>query len=558
MVEPPGEARSKQEEFAPYAGRWIALLGARVIGQGGTPEQALRAAKAARIKDKPKVFYVPLSTPLVFNELLERVTAALPDELNVFLVGGAVRDAMLGRPVHDLDFVLGGDALQIARRVAKKLEAAFFPLDEERGTARLILRNYEGVNVVLDFAAYRGDDLESDLRGRDFTINAMAVDIRNPGALLDPLGGAVDLRAKQLRVCSANSIQNDPLRILRGVRLAATFDLHILPDTRRLMRRHVSLLPGVSVERLRDELFRILEGPRPAASLRALEMLGVFPHLFPELPKTRGVEQSSPHIFDVWNHTLAVVQNLEEALAALSPEYDPDAAANLSFGLLVLHLGRYRQQIGEHLADSLTPGRSLRALLFLAALYHDVGKPLTREVDETGRIRFFKHDQIGAGLVSSRARALRLSNDEIDRLELIVRHHLRPTLLAQSDRLPTRRAIYRFFRQSGAGGVDVCLLSLADILGTYGPSLPTDKWVRHLDVARSLLEAWWERPEESVAPPAVVNGRDLIDIFSLKPGPKIGELLESVREAQATGKVHDREEALSLIREILNQDESGP
>ena len=152
-----------------------------------------------------------------------------------------------------------------------------------------------------------------------------------------------------------------------------------------------------------------------------------------------------------------------------------------------------------------------------------------------------------------RGEALHLSNDEIERLKKIIRHHMRPLLLAQTGQLPTRRAVYRFYHAAGEAGVDVCLLSLADSLATYGPELPQDLWGHQIDVVRTLLEAWWERPAESISPPALIDGYDLMQALNLEPGPEVGRLLELVREAQASGEVHDRESALALARERMQK-----
>ena len=541
----------------PYAGRWVARLGERVVGQGGTPQQALQAAKAARHKETPQVIYVPTTNPFEFSSLLELIRSALPSDTLVYLVGGAVRDALLERPVHDYDFALPGDALLAARRVANKIGAAYFPLDADRGTARLIFTDEQGSRHVLDFASLRGPDLESDLRARDFTVNALAVDVRNPQALLDPLGGAADVWNKALRACSPTSFTGDPVRILRAIRIAAGFGFHILPETRKFMRDAVPLLPRVSPERLRDELFRILGGPQPHTAIRALDMLGVLPHILPELLSVKNVTQSPPHVRDVWGHTLDTMRHLDILLTVLGPRHDPDASANLTLGVAVMRLGRYRQQISAYLQAPLVPERPLRPLLFLAALYHDIGKPEVRHLDENGRIRFFNHEQIGEELVSGRGKALHLSNTEIDRLGAVVRHHMRPTLLAHSERGPSSRAIYRFFRATGIAGVDICLLSLADLLATYGTMLPQERWARQVNVVGALLEAWWEHPETKVYPPAVITGHDLISEFGLEPGPLIGELLEGVREAQAVGDVGSREAALALVRAYLGDEKIG-
>lgn len=553
---------SDPNNYSAYAGRWIALLRGRVIGQGGTPGQALQAAKATRFKENPEILYVPTTNTLPFNTLLDQIRLALPSDLPIYLVGGAVRDALLNRPTHDLDFVLDGDGNQIARRVANALQVPFFPLDEARGTGRVVLPHPNsdpsrpGERYFMDFASFRGADLESDLRARDFTINAMAVDIRTPQQLLDPTGGAADLLAKRLRACSPTSLQDDPLRILRAVRLATTFNLQIVPETRQLMREAVNSLENVSPERKRDEILRILGGDQVATALRALDLLGVLPHLFPELSALKGVTQSPPHVEDVWNHTLQTVQHLEKVLDLLGNlTHDPDSAGSLNVGLMVLRLGRYRQQIHAHLQTPVSPDRPWQGLLFLAALYHDVGKPATRQVEESGRIRFFGHEQAGADVFVRRAQALPLSNPEISRLKNVIRHHMRPHLLAQVDKLPTRRAIYRFFRDTGEAGVDICLLALADVLATYGTTLTQDTWNHYLDILRELLEAWWEKPEESVSPPVLVNGHDLMEKFKLSPGPEIGQILEMIREAQADGQITTQPQAFGLVENYLKRGE---
>lgn len=492
--------------------------------------------------------------------LLERVRGALPPGTPVYLVGGAVRDILMSRTAHDLDFVLPGNALETGQRVADALGAAFFPLDIERDTARVVLNQANGERLFIDFASLRAADLEGDLRDRDFTINAIAVSIHDPNqAIIDPLSGIRDLRSGVIRACSESAFLNDPLRILRAVRQAAAFGFQILPDTRQFMRQALPELERVSAERLRDELFKILDGPQPATALHALEILGVLPHLLPELTALKGVAQSPPHTLDVWAHTLGVLQKLDSILNALAPQHDPDANANWTMGLVSLRLGRYRQQLKDHFTTALNADRSLRALILLAALYHDAAKPQTRQVDAQQRIHFYEHEEVGAQMVSRRAQQLRLSNPEIERLVTIVRHHMRPILLAQAEGMPTRRAIYRFFRAAGPAGVDICLLTLADTLATYGATPPQDTWARQLDIVRILLGTWWENAEENISPPAVLNGNDLIQELHLSPGRTIGQLLENIREAQAVGEIHSREEALELARNWLakhNEDEN--
>lgn len=537
------------EQNSPYAGRWIARLRGRVIAQGGTPEEALRASQSSRHKEKPEIVFMPI--PFSLPPLLDKLKDILPPEQEIYLVGGAVRDLLSSRLSPDFDFALPSNGISLARRVANALQADFMVLDDERDTGRVVVTNEDGSRTFLDFATYRGTNLEDDLRDRDFTINAIAYNLRD-GTIIDPLNGANDIRAKIIRACLPTSLTHDPVRILRGVRQAAAFGYAIEGETRGWMKQAAGEVRGVSVERLRDEIFKILNGPKSAASIRALEMLGVLSHLMPELLKMRGVLQPHPHIHDVWTHTLAVLDALDQLLAALRVGHGSEGAGDMFTGLLNMRIGRYRGQFANHFSESLNVDHSHRSLLFFAALYHDVCKPETKTVDEDGRIRFFDHDVKGADVVASRARSFNLSNDEMERLRVIVRHHMRfhnfATRLENEKQPPSRKAVYRFFRDSGAAGIDLVLLALADLRGSRGNELSQDTWTAYLDIARILLENYWEKPEEVIAPPRLLDGRDLIKELSLQPGKVIGMLLERIREEQAAGRIETREQALAFAR----------
>lgn len=541
------------ESASPYAGRWIARLHGRVVAQGATAEEARRAAQALRYKETPEIVYM---LPFSFSPLLAAIRQALPVGEPIHLVGGALRDALLGRDTHDLDFVVPSGGIRLARRVANALRAAFFPLDEERDTGRVILADEEGKRMFLDFAAWRASSLDEDLRARDFTVNALAFDLQSE-TLYDPLGGGLDVRQKRLRACGPTSLAEDPIRVLRGVRLAAALGFHIEAETRQQMKQAAAGLRNVSPERARDELFRILEGPQPATVLRALDMLGALECVLPELAALKGVEQPSPHVYDVWTHTLSALEHLEAILAALAPGYNPESG-DLYTGLLTLRLGRYREQLAAHLAEPLNADRSVRALLGFAALYHDVAKPQNKTIDEQGCIHFWGHDEQGTEMAAARAEALHCSNPEIQRLRLIIRHHMRPHFhskrMETEGKAPSRRAIYRFFRDTGEAGVDVLLLALADARATHGHTLTQAGWNAMLDICRIFLENYWEKPSETVSPPPLLNGHNLMSALALPPGPQVGKLLESIREAQATGKVSTREEAISLAQKLLEEE----
>lgn len=546
-----------QAQTSPYAGRWVARVRGKIIAQGGTPEQALQSAKKIRHKERPEIIYIP--GPYTYSPFVDKVREMLPNQ-EIYLVGGAVRDMMLNRLSHDLDFALPSNGISTARRVANALKADFMVLDDERDTGRVIVTESDGTRTFLDFATYRGNNLEEDLRARDFTINAIAYDLR-ARAIIDPLNGASDVRAKIIRACSQTSITDDPVRVLRAVRQAAAFDFKIHLETRKSMKQAAHLLPNVSPERKRDELFKILEGPKPDSSLRALEMLGIFPHLLPELSGMKGLEQSSPHFYDVWEHTLNVLRYLELILTAILSENASKESSDSFIQLLIQNIRNFREQIAAHYTKSLNIDRSARAALFFAALYHDVAKPSTKSLDEGKRIRFFDHDIKGAEVASKRGQAFNLSKDEIERIKKIIRNHMRfhffTNRLENSQEEPSHKAIYHFFRDSGDAGVDLVLLGLADLRGTQGPKLTKETWIAALTVARILLENFFERPEEVISPPRLLDGNELMNELKLEPGRIVGQLLEAIREGQATGEINQREEAISFARNWLIENQKS-
>ena len=390
--------------------------------------------------------------------LLKRIIEYFPGDEPFYLVGGVIRDALLNRRSYDLDFVTPGDALKIARHIADRLDAAYFPLDKNRKVARLILKpekytEIDGNNVGrIDFSSFQGVDLLNDLKGRDFTMNAIAAEVHQLDQLIDPLGGAIDLVTKRLRACSETSFLDDPVRILRAIRFAVDLELKISPDTLQLIRQASQKLPEVSNERLRDELFRILAQSHPSTALRLLDKLNVLEPVMPEICMLKVIEQSPPHVMDVWDHTMDFITRLEDVMEVLVDKYKPDKSGNLSMGLIELKLGRYRNKFQEHYSKELNPDRSLRGLIFLAGLYHDVGKYKSQKKAENGKIRFIEHEHIGSDLVKKRGISLRLSNAEIERMVILVKHHMRPSLLSHEKSLPTRRAVYRFFRDTGEAG----------------------------------------------------------------------------------------------------------
>ncbi|MEP0761996.1 MAG: HD domain-containing protein [Chloroflexota bacterium] len=496
---------------------------------------------------------VAAGRPLLWPPVVERLQALLPDA-PVYIVGGAVRDAFLHRPLKDLDLAGPFDGRPLARQIADALRGAYYPLDPQRGVGRALI-TWQDEDITIDMARFRGADLLADLTLRDFTVNAMAVPLGGDlQHIIDPLGGLGDLQAKRLRMCAPEAIADDPVRSLRAIRLSITFGLLIEASTRQAVRAAAPHLARCSAERIRDEFLAILGTARPAAGLTALQQLGLLGQIVPEAETLVGVAQPPPHQYDVWRHTLAVVERLAAIMRMLSEPSAPEAA-NAQIGLIAFALARYRPQLAEHLTAQWAGQHAHRGLLALAGLLHDIGKPetlgsrVTRAPDSP---TFPRHDQIGADIAERRAVALRLSNEEIVRLTAIVRHHMRPLWLYAGGPV-SKRAVHRFWRDTGRAGIDVCLLAMADYLATYGLALDTRDWVHYLDHIRRLLEGYFDRYDTEVAPPALVSGRDLLRHLHLEPGPLVGELIEKITEAQVEGHITTKEEALDWARRLLDE-----
>lgn len=465
-----------------------------------------------------------------------------------FLVGGYVRDGLLGRSSHDIDLTVAGDAIAIGREVAGAFGASFVLLDEQHQIARVVL-SQNGDRWHLDFAAMRGA-IESDLTQRDFTIDAIALKLGEIGAgwnqvaLIDPLDGVRDLEQSLIRAASNTAFIDDPARLLRAFRLSAQLAFSIDSETEALIRRDREFIADVSSERVRDELGCILETDRAADSIRHLDQLGLLDLIFPEMALTKGVEQPKEHFWNVFEHSLEAVSAVERLLAAL----------NHKGGLL--DSLTFSGDLAERFSEEIVFGRTRKALIKLAALLHDVAKPQTKRFDEKGRMRFLGHAEQGAVITESILERLRFSSREKRMIAKMVEEHLRPGHLSNASELPTRRAIYRYFRDTGDVGIDTLFLSLADHLATRGPAFSIEAWQEHVEVTQYMLTEWFEK-KATISPPKLIDGKVLMDKFGLAPGPEIGRLLEAVREAQAAGEIETEKDALDFTKKELGRNNAA-
>lgn len=464
-----------------------------------------------------------------------------------YLVGGTVRDGLLGVPTNDIDIAIDGSAVQLAREFADATGSAFVLLNDEHQVARAIL-SVDGRDWKIDFTALQGA-IDEDLAKRDFTIDAMALLLSKPlresaeVEIIDPQNGLLGLAGRRIQMCKASAFRDDPVRMLRAVRLGMKLGYTIESATAAAIKNDAVLIMEVAWERIRDELARILELPKAASSIRTLDKLGLLMPMIPELKDSKDVRQPPEHYWDVFEHSVETVYFTEVVLRAPGGviganvireiPWNPDTEAYFQ-----IPVGSEISRVG---------------LIKLAALFHDIAKPHTRTIDAEGKMHFFGHPEQGAEKIIAIMRRLRFSGKETEFVEKLVRHHLRPGLISNNQELPTKRAVYKYYRDTQPVSIDLLYMNLADYLAARGPLLEAEEWKRYSAKVRAIFDTKLDEPAV-VTPERLVDGNFIMQSLSLSPGPLIGELLEIVREAQAAGEIKTREDALALAKkEMLNK-----
>jgi poly(A) polymerase len=480
------------------------------------------------------------------SQLLSNVASILTqNNCQAYIVGGFVRDWLLDRGTNDIDIATSGNALEIAREVARIIDGKYVLLDEVNKIARVVV-NSLGQPLYLDFATFL-NTIEEDLGRRDFTINAMAVEFNGfmSGSphLNDPFHGEDDLRKKLIKAVSQRIFKDDAARLLRAVRLAAELDFKIGTETEQLIKQYGQLVKSVPGERLREELQRIFSLSHSSDLLRYLDQLNLLTSIIPELEDLRGVGQPKEHYWNVLDHSLEIVATIEFLLRERDWKYGSSD---------LLTVITWSEEIRKHFNEEVSSGSNRRTILKLGGLLHDIAKPQCKTMDATGRMRFIGHAKQGATEAVAILNRLRFSSREIKLVEKLVCYHLRPVQMANIG-LPTSRAIYRYFRDTGDAGIDILFLALADYLAARGPKLDVGEWKQHNHLI-SYMIAEHQRQQDELLPVKLIDGHDLIDIFGLTSGPLIGKLLRLVWEVQAAGEIASREEAISFVRRELEKD----
>lgn len=464
---------------------------------------------------------IPLRPAPLFAAVVRHASAL---GIDVHLVGGYVRDALLGRASLDADLITAGDPAPLGRAIARDLGGHFVVLDADFGVARVVLPD----GAVLDLARCQGDTVEEDLSRRDLTINALALPLVRDGViledapLLDPTGGLADLSARTVRAISLENLVADPVRLLRVLRFAATLDFAIAFETLTWVETFKRKLLETAFERSTAELLKILALPDAYRWIERLFGLGVLGVVTPEFTMLRRVPVLPGRSLDGMAHALERTRRLEALVHELPARFPAHAGG-----------------LAADLAASLGAGGTHGALVKLAALLLDVGRPFTLAYAPDGALTFEGHETEGSARIATIAERLKLSAKAREFLETIVRHQAVPLALDPADPV----ALYRLFRSAKEASVALLLVALADreaSLGRRDPELEA-----RLDRA---LTGYFRSDRALTEPQRLLDGRSLMAALDLKPGKHVGALLEQVLEAQLRGTIASRDEAIAWAR----------
>ncbi len=458
----------------------------------------------------------------------------------LYVVGGALRDVVLGREVGDWDLA-GRGVIKLAHRFAREHELRAIMLHEDLPTARVILWPGERTGFV-DFAELRASTIEEDLRQRDFTVNALAWDVRGAPHLVDPTGGLHDLRHELIRSPSQQVLASDPLRTLRAVRFAAQLGFGIEAETAGWIAELAPQLHRVAGGRIGQEMLKLFAAPHAADAVQAAEDAGALEGLIPPMAAMRGVGQGGYHHLDVLGHTLLALHETERAIN--EPE---------------LFMPRAAEAVRAWLHEP-----SNRAALRMAVLFHDVGKPEQRTVED-GRIRFLGHADTGASMFLELAERWSLPIHLRRQVARMIRLHMRPLELVnaalraeQRGREPqsviTIRAIRRLMRDAEPAAIGLLLLAIGDRSACRGPGSHFEQRGRIYEIFDDMLVRYLQWLREHRELPRLIDGIELMETLGIDEGPLVGELLDAIAEAYADGEIATRQEALELARRMLSRD----
>ncbi len=452
------------------------------------------------------------------DKILSRIVDKFDN--NIFVVGGTVRDFFMGLESTDRDIiVMDEDAKSFALKLSDLFEATFVPLDEENKIYRLVLP--DKINYI-DVTNPVGGTIEKDLMRRDLSINAIAVDIRS-GELIDISGGVTDIYNKCLNYVNEQNFVDDPLRLLRVYRFQALFGFELAPETINAVCKYSDLITTPAVERINYEILKLFNGKYADKALENMNKTWVLEKIFPFVKELKQVPPNSHHHLDLFHHCIETVKQIQFLYENSSDE------------------------VKNHLDKVDFGGFSRLAHLKLAGFLHDMGKFATWTIEEDGKHRFIKHDDVGSKMAVKFLKNLHFSNKQIDYISSMVKYHIYPSHVMTSPQI-TEKIMMRYVRKMADNSIDAIILAQADRLSARGPEITDEIVEKNINSLNMLLKYYIEIKDSLKPLPKLLSGNDVMEILNLKPSKKLGEVMSALHEAQISGDVITKEHAVEFVK----------
>ncbi|MFA7659552.1 MAG: HD domain-containing protein [Candidatus Gastranaerophilaceae bacterium] len=446
-------------------------------------------------------------------------------DTEIYLVGGVFRDFYLDKENFDKDIVvIGTDAEIFAKNLAKSINATFIPLDEENKIYRLILK--DKINCI-DVASPIGDTINDDLKRRDLTINSVAVNLKTL-EILDVTGGIEDLKSKKIRHISEQNFVDDPLRLLRVFRFQAMLGFDLDGGLLKIIEKHAPKINQSAVERINYELLKLFSGNCSSEALTLMDKTGLLKEILPVSQELKKVPPNLHHHLDLFAHSIEIVKQIQGLYEKSCPE------------------------VREHLERVDFGGTTRLAHLKLAGFLHDIGKPQTWTIEEdTGKHRFIKHDDAGSKMGAKLLKSAKFSKKQIDYIAKMIKFHIYPSHVVGSPEISDK--IYmRFIRKMENEAIDVIILAMADRLSARGTEITQEIVDKNINNLKSLLDFYLNIRDSLKPLPKLLSGEEVMDLLNMKPSKELGNVIKSLKEAQLSGDVTTKKDAIKFVKGIYH------
>lgn len=430
------------------------------------------------------------------DSLIEKIKPYIKN-YDSYLVGGYLRDFLSGEISPDRDIAIKCDNLaELTKKIADELNGSFVELDKSNEIYRVVFGD-----DYIDFAKLLNNNLDDDIKRRDFTMNAIMYDINNE-KFIDITDGKKDFEEKLIRTYKISNLSDDPLRMIRAIRFQAKLGFRIDDEIINFIKENNSLILNVAPERVHQELMKTFEGKFLIQALFSMDETGLLDVIFPFFADIKKIPSNSHHHLDLFHHLIETTKNI----------------------------------------------RIKKPELKLAAFIHDLAKPDCWTIEaETGRHRFIGHDELGAKKVVPYLKKLKFSNKQIEYISKMIQFHIYPSALMKDENV-TERAIIRFIRKIGNDTLDLLELARADRLSAKGPAVTDDMVQVNLLNLEKLKEKYFEISPKLKEMPKLIDGNEIMEILNLKPSPKLKEIIDEIKELQLEGKINNKEDAVNFLK----------